>query len=248
MNEHKKPEVTPADAAAIVDYIAGIAKSRPLQTTVEKNAATNLVESLGFKSHHDRQKNWDTFKCLSWVLSTTTPDDPVLDAGSGAKAVILQWLHRVGYHALYGCDLEPIREDLKNALGIRFSQQDLTATSYGDAAFQAITCISVIEHNVPIPAFATEMTRLLRPGGMLLISTDYWSEPVDCTGLYPYGEAAGEMKVFDPSGLAEAVDTIVSAGLELAAPVEYQTTEKAVRWERVDREYTFAFLSFRKPA
>ena len=54
----------------------------------------------------------------------------------------------------------------------------------------------VIEHGVDVHAYLKEMSRLLKPDGYILTSTDYWHEPIDTKGLYPYGKALGEMKVF----------------------------------------------------
>jgi SAM-dependent methyltransferase len=231
---------------AVVDYLAHLFECRPLQTRQEALAATALVDSLGLPSHHDAQKNWDTFKCIAYVASLGDLEAPVLDAGSGARVVAPRWLHQLGYKAIYACDIQGAQKELYKSLGLRFSVQDLTATNYENGFFQAVTCISVIEHNVPLDAFAKEMARILRPGGLLLVSTDYWSEPIDCSGIYPYGFEAGEMKIIDPEELTGFVKMAEAAGMELCEPLQFATTEKAIRWERVDRDYTFTFVAMRK--
>src|SRR3546814_14851469 len=92
------------------------------------------------------------------------------------------------------------------------------------------------------------MRRILRPGGLLLVSTDYWSEPVDCTGIFPYGREAGEMHVFSARELRELSALAAAHQLEPCSPFDPTTREKAVRWERVDRDPTFAVLAFRPRA
>src|SRR3546814_3514491 len=98
----------------------------------------------------------------------------------------------LGYRELYACDLLRKAPGFFETYGIRFSVQDLTRTDYPDAFFQAVTCVSVIEHNVVLAGFCAEMRRILGPGGLLLVSTAYWSEPVDCTGTFPYGRERSE--------------------------------------------------------
>ncbi len=236
----------PQLSAAVIDYLAHLRDCRPLQSRLETDAATALVESLGLPSHHDSQKNWDTFKCMSYIAAAGDLETPVLDAGSGARVVISRWLSQLGYKNVYACDVQGAQKDLYKSIGLKFSVQDLTATNYDDAMFQAVSCISVIEHNVPLQTFVAEMSRILKPGGVLAISTDYWSEPVDCSGIYPYGFDAGEMKIITPADMTEFADHARASGLELCEPLQFGTTDKAVRWERTDRDYTFMFAAFRK--
>ncbi len=233
-------------SSAMADYLSHLKECRPLQTRLEADAAKALVESMGLPSHHDGQKNWDTLKCLAYICSTGDKDTPVLDAGSGSKLIIDQWLVQLGFKNVYACDAQGAEKSIYRPLGIHFFQQDLLATNYEDAFFQTATCISVIEHNVDFDGFLKEMSRVLKPGGYLLVSTDYWSEPIDCSGIYPYSFEAGEMKIITPADLTEFAEIAKTYGLELCQPMQFQTTDKAVRWERTDRDYTFYFAAFQK--
>lgn len=234
-----------AAARARLDFLKNVFRNRPLQTRAEAVAANELVDWLGLPSHHDPQKNWDTLKCLHFALSHKKPGQPVLDVGS-SRSVINRWLSMMGFRNLYACDLLAKDRSYFEPYGIQFSVQDLTRTSYDSEFFNTITSISVIEHNVDLAAYLDEMARLLKRGGLLLTSTDYWSEPVDCTGIYPYGPDGGEMKVFEPDGIREYVRLAQDRGFSLAAPLELTTDEKVVHWQRVDRRYTFMFIALRR--
>ena len=232
---------------APVDSLARLRECRPLQDKIECDAATAVVECAGLPSHHDAQKNWDTFKCIAYIAAMGDLEGPILDAGTGVRVVAPRWLHQLGYRNLYGCDLKPtVVKPAYAALGIKCSAQELTGTNYEDAFFQAVTCISVIEHGVPLGPFAREMSRILRPGGLLLISTDYWAEYIDCSGIYPYGVDAPEMKILTPPDIESFVADAAAAGLDLCEPLQLQTKDKAIHWDRTDRDYTFMFLAFRK--
>jgi len=241
--------LTSQECRQILGFMPTIAECCALQSQGEISAASTIVEWLGLPWHHDCQKNWDTLKCLYYVLKHADSASPVLDVGASSGSVILNWLSQMGYAELFACD---IREPGVGSLSryrerrIKFSLQDLTKTNYPECFFRAVTCISVIEHGVPLEAFCREQSRILRPGGLLLISTDYWPEHIDCSGIYPYGEDMGEMKIFQRGELEEFCRTAKKHDLLPCSNLNLDTDEKAVRWDRVDREYTFAFIALQK--
>ena len=232
-------------AAQTLQLMSSLNQNNALQSRSEIEAATQIVEWLDLPSHHDPQKNWDSLKSLYYILQYTNPKARVLDAGA-INSPTLKWLHKLGYQQLYACDVRSSRLANLKRRYINFSIQDITATNYPDHYFGAVTCISVIEHGVDLNAYLREMSRLIQPGGVLTTSTDYWSEPVDCTGIYPYGQEMGEMKVFQPQELEHFVDLAQKYGFKLPVPLNLATKERAIRWERVDREYTFAFIALTK--
>ncbi len=241
----------PLDLAAIRSFLE-VATSLPqggaLQSKAHIAGATRLVQALGLPSHHDSQKNWDTLKILNYLLSHVDISAPILDAGSGSRSAILGWLYEVGYRNLFACDRAPVKRKFYTCRNIPFTEQDLTSLSYPDEQFAAVTSISVIEHGVDLGKFFAETARILKPGGWLLVSTDYWPETVNCAGIFPYGEGNGEMKIFNRQEIEKLLRLAKKHGLELADTVDLAATEKSVRWEKVDRDYTFLFLPFCKRA
>lgn len=208
--------------------------------------AEQRVFDIGLVPHYSRTKNWDFLKALAILVDEVPRDAPVLDAGSGAFSVILEWLDAAGYTDLSGCDYFVEREGRVGR--IHYSKQDLTRTTYPDLAFTGITCLSVIEHNVDLPRFLGEMHRILRPGGPLIVSTDYWPQKIDTTGIRPYGDEIGETRVFSEDELRAFVEGARAAGFEPVAPMRYVAQERAVEWAKIPEPYTFAFVAFRKRA
>lgn len=230
----------------VMDFMGRIGDCTALRTKTELIAATAILESLGLPSHHDPKKNWDMVKCLYHIVETDDLDAPILDVGASADSAILRLLSMLGYRNLRACDVRGKGSEKYEKVGIEFSVADLTRTTYPDDFFQVITSISVIEHGVPLDAYVREMSRILRPGGVLLTTTDFWPTRVDCTGIYPYGEGMGEMKVFSARELEDFCGLAQKHGLVACGPLNLETKDRVIRWERVDREYTFAFVALRK--
>lgn len=248
--KHVAGAAPPGDSMAVVpaalDFMARIDRCCALQSEVETVAATSLVEALNLESHEDARKNWDSLKAIYYVTKYCDPTARVLDAGSSTSSAILKWLSRLGYRELHGCNLK--NKAFQEYADIHFSRQDIRDTDYPDGYFRTVTCLSVIEHVESPELFFREMQRIIAVGGLLVLSTDYWSERIDCTGIYPYGKDMPAMKVFTPEemdGLCRLAD---ESGFRLLRPWEPETRDRAIRWERVDREYTFAFLAMERVA
>jgi len=212
-----------------------------LRTEAEANAATAEIARLGLPSHPDQVKNWDTLAALSVVLSRTRPSDRILDAGAAYYSTLLPILARYRYTHLDACNLEFRQPKARGSIEFRYG--DLTATDYPSGAFGSITCLSVIEHGVDLTAYFKEMARLLRPGGTLVTSTDYWSEPIDTTGLVAYDTP---VRVFTPADITAGLEIAKSYGLEPTGPLDLSCQDRVVTWPRFGLRYTFVVFTLRK--
>jgi len=213
------------------------------------NAATILAERLNLPLHNDNQKNWDTLKSLYYVVRSTDLTSNILDAGGGPHSPVLNALASLGYAYLYACDVADVNySPEKFSDKIKFSIQNIEQTNYPDRFFHAVTCLSVIEHGVDHRRFFAEMSRILVKDGLLIITADYWPEYVDCTGIYPYGRENPEMKVYQASDIEDLVQIGKEFGFELCSSLELTAAERAVRWEDVNREYTFIFIAMQSCA
>ena len=119
--------------------------------------AVRECRQLGLPPHHDRPKNWDALGAVSTILHELGTDIRLLDAGAARYSSILPWLYLYGCRELLGTNLEFRRHTRHGP--VRYEPGDVTATSYRDGWFDAITCMSVIEHGVPLDRFAAEAAR-----------------------------------------------------------------------------------------
>ena len=223
-----------------------------LPSDAEWQRAVEEAKQLRLPLHRDLPKNWDALGAVAAVLRLAddgTRTARVMDAGSARYSPVLPWLRLYGLgtqrDSLLGINLEfglEVRHD-----GVTFRHGDVTATELPDASLDAITCMSVIEHGVPLEAFLHESARVLRPGGILVVSTDYDEVPPDTTGRTAYG---AEVRIFGPDDIADLVLLADAAGLELvgdlSSPDSLTHPERPVHWTRVGLDYTFILLTFRR--
>lgn len=215
-----------------------------LKTEPEVEESLQNLKKLKLLFHNDKPKNWDCYRAFSFILRQGNKESKILDVGSADYGVILPWLELYGFSNLYGCDISFEKEFQKGR--IRYYKQDLQKTKFPSNFFDFITSISVIEHGVKIDSYLKEMSRLLKRGGYLLTSTDYWPDPIDTKGLYPYGKELGEMKVFMREDIEELVGKAQEYELELIEPIDFSYKDKVVYWKRVDKRFTYIFFILRK--
>ena len=240
-----------------------VAPTGVLQTGQQWRAAVTEARRLRLPLHRDRPKNWDALGAVGAVLSLTAGapgaghsgregrsgrDLRVMDAGSARYSPVLPWLRLYGLGgrpgALLGINLEfgaPVHRD-----GVTFRYGDVTDTGLPDASLDAVTCMSVIEHGVPVRPFLAESARVLRPGGVLCVSTDYDQAPPDTSGHTAYG---GPVHIFSPSEIGALVQDARQVGLELVGDLDdtaLRHPERPVHWRRLGLDYTFVLLTFRR--
>jgi SAM-dependent methyltransferase len=218
-------------------------KSSTLQDTEEWLRSVAKVRELGLLERADSPKSWDSLKAVSCILANVPKESKVLDAGGTLSSTPLVWLYQYGFRGLFAIDLVFTRPNRRGS--IRYLPGDLTQTSFPSNYFDAITCLSVIEHGVDMYRFFQEMRRLLKPRGLLLVSTDYWSGPVDTSGLFAYN---ANVHVFNRVEIEKFLNVARDHGFRVIGEKEkmLECKEKSVRWTGLELDFTYLFLAFEK--
>lgn len=173
-------------------------------------------------------KRWE----YPWALERADlpPGSRVLDAGCGAS-VLPYYLAAEG-HRVAGCDpaVEPGRAGCRPH--VDHVSGDLADLPFAGRSFDVVFCISVIEHlpHGRMPGAMQEMHRVLRPGGKLLLTTDFAE---DASTSFRY-EGPGppfdvDWNVFDENRLRKIV--LQARGWAVAGRIDLRAD-----WSRVRRE------------
>jgi SAM-dependent methyltransferase len=205
-------------------------------------------------------KTWDNVLAVEDLLDLDRAL-PVLDVGC-RSGICLVWLNQLGFRSLWGVDrrlpLPPIKAALSQhrlrtsiacvlSLGrhwTRLRRASAEQLPYGANRFAAVTSMSVIEHGVDRTSFLREAHRVLRPGGRLILSTDFWYEARHTTG-HLFGPADSILTPVDVAGLLEVAQSL---GFEVPASLGSELSNTTPVIEFGGLRYTFLYMSLRKRA
>lgn len=212
---------------------------------------------------HQHHKSWDACKMIE-IISQGDHNCNILDVGCNGSP-ILPMLKKLGFKNLYGCDfiLKPKYNATFSKIVCRFykreylpivqmydddtfnlSIQNLEKTNYPDNMYDYITSLSVIEHGVHLDEYFREMARILKKGGYLLTSTDYWPEKIVNTKRVLSEDKPDN--VFSRAEIESAIEKGEKYGLRLIEPMDYAYEQKVISWKLTGLEYTYIFFGMRK--
>lgn len=188
----------------------------------------------------DPRKSWDVLATAAFLEERLAKDVPIVDFGA-FRSEITVVLDRMGFRDLRGVDLNPRLARGPHADRIRYVIGDYLASGFAAGSFAAITAISAIEHGHAVDRLLAEVSRLLRPGGFFVASTDYWPEKVDTAGVRIFDM---DWTVFSAAEIAALVEKARAHGLAPAGAMDYEAGDPVVAF--AGRRYTFAWLALRK--
>ena len=88
--------------------------------------------------------------------------------------------------------VEHAREQYARVTNLEFRQADCAALPFADASFDTVLLLEVLEHVADARGVLAEISRVLKPGAVLLISVPF---------LYPIHDAPHDYLRFTPSGI-----------------------------------------------
>ncbi len=217
-----------------------------LKSKNEYIESVETLDKLNLPLHGDVPKNWDSLAALAILCRTFGTREEcdlkhlrVLDAGGEYYSVVLPHLAQLGFEQLYCLNLS-FNEPIQNG-PINYLPGDITQTAFDNNFFDAVVCLSVIEHGIPLNRFFKEMKRIIRPGGLLIVSADYWDKPLDTGGKMAYGVP---VKIFSRDDIVAINNIAAENDFNLIELPELDTKDATVRW--LDLDFTFVYLSFTK--
>lgn len=226
---------------------------RVLRNWHEVGEAVQFLRRGSLPLHPTPEKNWD-LALVGEAARNLPKDAKIIDLGS-AGLFALRLLSSLGFRTLVGVDLFVSRSDrmrqLKDTLGhrpvrlpYRLRPRDLTrAEGLPRGPYDLVLCLSVIEHGVEPARFFASARDLLKPGGTLLITTDYWSSKVDTSGAPRVFDL--DWKIFSEPEARSLIEAAKAAGLTIENSSIPACVDRVVAWNGL--EYTFLSLRFRRP-
>ena len=223
-----------------------------LQNWQEIGEATMCLGRLGMPKHVSGEKCWDLSK-LHDIVEPLPRTAKVIDLGCNGVCV-LKMLYAMGFEELVGVDLSPLATDRISQLlrmwrnrtlkrPFKIYKRDLTQTDFPAETFDLATCVSVIEHGVDIEAFLKESSRILKPGGLLYITADYWEDKIDTSDST--GEFGLPWEIFSKDQIERFLEMARHCGFSLYENANIPAcTQRCVVWQ--NKEYTFISLVFVK--
>ena len=186
------------------------------------------------------KKSWDVLKTLQFIEDHLDKPTPILDLGAYGSEILCS-LNKMGFTDLAGIDLNSSLLLMPYGNKIKYVAGDFTCTPFPSEKFGAVTAISVLEHGFCGPKVFKEISRILKPGGYFVGSTDYWPEKIDTSGVTVYGL---DWTIFSKDEILALVDEARAHGLAPMGELNFSASEPTVRWFK--REYTFAWFAFQK--
>jgi SAM-dependent methyltransferase len=212
----------------------------------------------------DPLRNWSRRWEYPFVLgalehdldASDRPPDRILDAGSGATFFPFALADRFAGARIACCDLDgtlaPLFGRLRHAHRPRvtFSIAALQGLPFRTNCFDAVACVSVLEHTDAFEHILDEFRRVLRPGGLLLVTFDISLDgrsDIDPAGAERLLAAIGARFESESAMAATALPQAIAASGILTTAWAREHDPDALPWRRSMRGDVADLLRGRRP-
>jgi SAM-dependent methyltransferase len=190
----------------------------------------------------DVRKSWEIAWFAEVLNGSLGHDEIVIDVG-GVHSELPWVLHLAGFRHLHSCDIDPKVLRMPFGRHITYHVGQLDSLAVGDGTVGAITAVSTLEHGVDVDHFFRTASRLLRPGGLLCLSTDYWPTKIHVSGTTIFGLP---WAIHDRAEARGLIDRALDAGLITADGGQEVPNVEDACIEFSGRSYTFLGAVFSK--
>lgn len=185
-------------------------------------------------------KRWE----YPWALERAAlePGARILDVGAGDSILPV-------YLAKHGHDVTAVDLGMdgsaaeRHGVTIDYVAGDMTALPLRSGAYDTVFCISVIEHlpDELVPRALGELRRVLRPGGQLLCTTDYYEDAgAEIRHSSPGLEFRVDWQIFDEQRLQRLI--LGAPGWRVEGAVDLDAEWDAIR-QRMRRFHGYPYTS-----
>jgi SAM-dependent methyltransferase len=227
------------------EYLAARSRLDALGWDVRRQRRAHLVYALRLRRplRVDVRKSWDVAWFAEVLDGTVGHDEIVIDVG-GVHSELPWALHLAGFRHVHSCDIDPRVLRMPFGRHITYHVGQLESIDVGSETVGAITAVSTLEHGVDVDRFFRTASGLLRPGGLLCISTDYWPTKLDVSDTTVFGLP---WKIHDRAEAQELIARALDAGLATLGDDQEIPEAGAACIQFAGRGYTFLGAVLRKP-
>ena len=131
-------------------------------------------DSSGFYGEYVRRRQGDLAedRIRKIVAALDAPINSVLDIGCGRGALLQIVKERFSPSRLVGVDVAPNTPQYMRELSMEGYAKDASSgLDFGDESFDAVICGEVIEHVIDTDRLVSEIKRVLKPNGIMILTT-----------------------------------------------------------------------------
>ena len=220
----------------------------------EVGEAIHFLSQHNYRTHHNPIKSWD-LRLIAEMVSDLGRDGLMLDLGASVLGAV-RLLYEMGFRRIAGYDLTFSVFDrllqFRDWLDLMARRRRLTLPQYRlrskglfdtglqDKCASALICLSVMEHGIDQDHFFAEAARLLKLGGRLFVSTDYWEPKLDTAGRKMFGQP---WTIFSKNEIEAMLEIASNHGLVVypEGPYDLMCGDPVV----IDLPQSFTFIAMR---